>query len=134
MKISSILLVEDNRADQVLFQQALKEMRWAGKLRVVLDGAEAMAFLRRQGKYANESAPDLVILDLNIPKLNGIEVLEQIKADAALGHLPVVIFTTSEAPSDRLKASAADRYLVKPAEVDKYFELVRDTIEKAESL
>lgn len=134
MKLGTILLVEDNRADQVLFRQALKEMGWDGELKVVCDGVEAIAFLRRVGKYTKESEPDLIVLDINIPKLNGIEVLTLIKADKGLSQLPIVIFTTSEAPSDKQRAALADCYIVKPAEVDKYFESVRETIEKFERL
>ena len=110
------------------------EMGWDGELKVVCDGVEAIAFLRREGKYAKKSEPGLIVLDINIPKLNGIEVLAAIKTDPGLGKLPIVIFTTSEAPSDRQRAAQADCYLVKPAEVDKYFEAVKETIEKFECL
>ena len=93
----SILLVEDNPGDVRLTIEALKEGKFSNRLSVVSNGFEALEYLRREGRYAGVARPDLILLDLNLPKKNGREVLAEIKADPALRRIPVVVLTTSEA-------------------------------------
>ncbi len=121
-----ILLVEDNPGDVRLTKEALKDARVANNLHVTMDGVEALAFLRKQGKHASAPRPDLILLDLNLPKKNGREVLEEIKAEDALRHIPVVILTTSQAEQDvvesyRLRANA---YVTKPVDLDQFLKVV----------
>src|SRR5512146_599102 len=97
MKVIDILLVEDNPGDVRLAQEALKESKVRNRLFVVDDGVEAMAFLRKQGEYADAPRPDLVLLDLNLPRKSGREVLADMKKDPELRRIPVVVLTTSEA-------------------------------------
>lgn len=121
-----ILLVEDNPGDVRLTAEALKENKVANLLHVAPDGVEAMRFLRREGPHANAARPDLILLDLNLPRLDGREVLEQIKADPALKTIPVIILTTSEAEADILKSYElhANCYITKPVRIDRFFEVV----------
>jgi CheY-like chemotaxis protein len=98
-----ILLVEDNLGDVRLIQESLKDLKLLNRLSVVHDGEEALAFLHRQGKYAEMPSPDLVLLDLNLPKKDGREVLAEIKSDVKLRRIPVVILTNSSAEEDILK-------------------------------
>jgi len=121
-----ILLVEDNPGDVRLTKEALKDARVGNNLHVTMDGVEALAFLRKQGKHASAPRPDLILLDLNLPKKNGREVLEEIKAEDALRHIPVVILTTSQAEQDvvesyRLRANA---YVTKPVDLDQFLRAV----------
>ena len=121
-----ILLVEDNPGDIRLTKEALKDARVGNNLHVTMDGVEALAFLRKQGKHASAPRPDLILLDLNLPKKNGREVLEEIKAEDALRHIPVVILTTSQAEQDvvesyRLQANA---YVTKPVDLDQFLKVV----------
>ncbi len=121
-----ILLVEDNPGDVRLTKEALKDARVSNNLHVTMDGVEALAFLRKQGKHAAAPRPDLILLDLNLPKKNGREVLEEIKAEDALRHIPVVILTTSQAEQDvvesyRLRANA---YVTKPVDLDQFLKVV----------
>ncbi len=121
-----ILLVEDNPGDVRLTKEALKDARVANNLHVTMDGVEALAFLRKQGRHASAPRPDLILLDLNLPKKNGREVLEEIKAEDALRHIPVVILTTSQAEQDvvesyRLRANA---YVTKPVDLDQFLRVV----------
>ena len=118
-----ILLVEDNPADVRLTVEALKEARVRNRLRVARDGVEAMAMLRSD----SAPRPDLILLDLNLPRKDGREVLHEIKQDEALRHIPVVILTTSQAEQDilqcyRLRANA---FVTKPVEIDQFFQVVR---------
>ena len=99
----NILLVEDNPGDVRLTREALKESKLLNNLRVVEDGVEAMAYLHREREYADAARPDLILLDLNLPKKDGREVLEEIKGDPALRCIPVVVLTTSTAEQDVLK-------------------------------
>ena len=122
-----ILLVEDNPGDVRLTQEALRDAKVRNHLHVVSDGVEAMAFLRRQGAHTGAPRPDLILLDLNLPKKSGREVLEEIKQDDALRHIPVVILTTSQAEQDvlasyRLRANA---YVTKPVDLDQFLKVVR---------
>jgi len=124
----TVLLVEDWLGDVRLTLEAFKEDNHSVKLYVVPDGAEAMNFLRREGKYANALRPDLILLDLNLPKMGGREVLAQIKADAGFKTIPIIILTTSNAPHDvedcyNLQANS---YLCKPAGFELFDKLVKD--------
>ena len=121
-----ILLVEDNPGDVRLTKEALKDARMSNNLHITMDGVEALAFLRKQGKHASVPRPDLILLDLNLPKKNGREVLEEIKREPALQHIPVVILTTSQAEQDvvesyRLRANA---YVTKPVDLDQFLKVV----------
>ena len=122
-----ILLVEDNPGDVRLTREALKEDKLANPLHVVGDGVEALAYLRRQGRYANAVRPDIILLDLNLPKKDGREVLAEIKADEDIKRIPVVILTTSQAEQDILKAYDlhANCYITKPVNFDQFLRVVR---------
>ena len=122
-----ILLVEDNPGDVRLTKEALKDGKVLNKLHVVNDGVEAMAFLRREGKYANAVRPDLVLLDLNLPKKDGKEVLVEIKSDSDLKRIPVVILTVSKLEEDIIKTYDlhANCYIIKPIDLDRFIEVVR---------
>jgi CheY-like chemotaxis protein len=123
----TILLVEDNPGDVRLTREALKE----GKIRNVLydvnDGVEALAFLRQTGQYANAVRPDLILLDLNLPKKSGLEVLAEIKADRDLKRIPVVVLTTSQAEQDVLRSYNlhANAYVAKPVDLDQFIVVVK---------
>jgi two-component system response regulator len=122
-----ILLVEDNPGDVRLTIEALKEEGIYNDLHVVRDGVEALEFLYRQGQYHDAVRPDLILLDLNLPKKDGREVLAEIKADADLGSIPVVILSTSDSAEDILKAYQlhANCYITKPVELDDFFTAVQ---------
>jgi two-component system, chemotaxis family, response regulator Rcp1 len=124
-----ILMVEDNLADVRLAQQAFKNTKARTVLRVVRDGVEAMAFLRREGGYADACRPGLIFLDLNLPRKDGREVLAEIKADAELRRIPVVVLTTSRAERDIVTSYDlnANCYIVKPADVDRFFDVISST-------
>jgi CheY-like chemotaxis protein len=122
-----ILLVEDNPGDVRLAQEALKDSKVRNQLFVVEDGVEAMSFLRRQGKYANAPHPDLILLDLNLPRKSGREVLTEIKADGDLRHIPVVILTVSRAEEDVMRAynNYANCYITKPLDFNQFIEVTK---------
>lgn len=122
-----ILLVEDNPGDVRLTREAFKEGKVLNNLSVVEDGAEAMAFLRQQGKYADAPRPDLILLDLNLPKKDGREVLPEIKGDTNLKRIPVVVLTTSKAEQDILKTYNlhANCYVTKPVDLEQFISVVR---------
>jgi CheY-like chemotaxis protein len=122
-----ILLVEDNPGDVRLTQEALKEGKVMNVLNTVGDGEEALAYLRRQGAYAQATRPDLVLLDLNLPKKSGREVLEEIKEDPDLKRIPVVILTVSEAEQDIIKSYNlhANCYITKPVNLEQFIEVVK---------
>ncbi len=122
-----ILLAEDNPGDVRLTREALKENKVQNNLHVASDGVEAMEFLRKIGRHANAPTPDLVLLDLNMPRKDGREVLAEIKADAHLRKIPVVILTTSEAESDVLKSYDlhANCYITKPIDLNRFIEVVK---------
>jgi len=126
-KSIDILLAEDNPGDVRLTQEALKRSKLINKLWVVSDGIEAMAFLRREGKYTDAVRPDLFLLDLNMPKMDGREVLAEVKQDKDLRRIPVVILTTSEAEQDVLKSYDlhANCYITKPAGFDQFMKVVK---------
>ena len=125
-----ILLVEDNPGDVRLTAEALKEGKIRNHMSVVADGEEAMAFLRREGAHASAPRPDLVLLDLNLPRKDGREVLAEIKEDDALKRIPVVVLTTSKAEEDILRTYNlhANCYITKPVDLDQFITVVR-TIE-----
>lgn len=122
-----ILLVEDNPGDVVLTQEALREGKIRNRLSVAKDGVEAMAFLRKEGEFANAPRPDLILLDLNMPRKNGSEVLMEVKSDPDLKTIPVVILTTSDAEQDVLRAYQfnANCYITKPVEFDRFVKVVQ---------
>jgi chemotaxis family two-component system response regulator Rcp1 len=122
-----ILLVEDNPGDVLLTQEALREGRLAHRLSVTEDGEEAMHFLRREGKFADAPRPDLILLDLNLPKKDGRELLQEVKGDPTLRHIPVIVLTTSEAEQDIWRAYKlhANCYLTKPIEMDDFLRKIR---------
>ena len=122
-----ILLVEDNPGDERLTREALKEGKVYSNLHWVKDGVEALEFLRKQGKYKNTPRPDIILLDLNLPKKDGREVLQEIKNDDKLKRIPVVILTTSKAEEDVLKTYNlhANCYVTKPVDLDKFIVVVK---------
>jgi CheY-like chemotaxis protein len=122
-----ILLVEDNPGDVRLTEEVLKEGKICNALNVVSDGVEALTFLRRQGAYADAKPQDLILLDLNLPKKSGIEVLREIKAEPELRKVPVVVLTTSAAEADILQAYDlhANCYITKPVDLDQFVNVVR---------
>ena len=122
-----ILLVEDNAADVRLTIEALREGKVRNNLSVARDGQEAMEFLNREGRYAEASRPDLILLDLNLPKKDGREVLAAIKADESLRRIPVVVLTTSSAEADILQSYTlhANCYITKPVDLEQFVKVVR---------
>jgi len=122
-----VLLVEDNPGDVRLTQEALKDGRVLVNLSVAADGVEAMEFLKRRGPHAGKARPDLILLDLNLPRKNGREVLEEIKADDDLKRIPVIVMTTSKAEQDIYKAYNlnANCYVTKPVDLDEFLNVVR---------
>jgi CheY-like chemotaxis protein len=131
MESIEILLVEDNPGDADLAREALATGKVLNHLNVVADGEEAMAYLRRQGKYAKSTRPDLVLLDLNLPKMDGRQVLAEIKSDEDLKSIPVVILTTSAAETDIIKSYSlhANCYITKPIDLDQFMKVVQATEE-----
>lgn len=126
-KLVEILLVEDNPGDVRLTAEALRDARVRNNLHVAKDGVEALAFLRNDGRYAAAPRPDLILLDLNLPKKSGREVLEEIKGDERLKHIPVVILTTSQAEQDIISSYhlRANAYVTKPVDLDQFLKVVR---------
>jgi CheY-like chemotaxis protein len=127
VKPIGILLVEDNPGDADLTREALVSCKLYNLLDVVDDGEKAMAFLRRQGPYSTASRPDLILLDLNLPRKDGREVLAEVKTDEDLKRIPVVVLTSSQAESDILKSYNlhANCYVTKPMDLDQFFHVVR---------
>jgi len=126
-KTAEILLIEDNLGDIRLIKEAFKEGKVINRVSVVEDGEAAMAFLRREGPYADAPRPDLILLDLNLPKKDGREVLAEIKADDDLKRIPVVILTTSRAEEDILRTYNlhANCYVTKPVDLEQFLAVVR---------
>ncbi|WP_224269563.1 response regulator [Haloprofundus salinisoli] len=124
---AEILLVEDNPGDVRLTEEAFKEGQIENKLHVVTDGVEALDFLFKRGEYADAPCPDIVLLDLNLPRKNGDEVLEEIRSDADLAKVPVIILTSSGAESDVAKSYElhANAYLTKPVNPVEFVETIR---------
>ena len=121
-----ILLVEDNEGDILLTTEALNEGKITNHISIVKDGWEAIQFLERQGKYENEHTPDLVLLDVNLPKMSGHEVLARVKANDKIKHLPVIMLTTSSSEKDIMLSyqNYANCYITKPVEVSDFLEVV----------
>lgn len=122
-----ILLVEDNLGDIRLTQVALKDSKIANTLNVVKDGVDALAYLRREGPFANAIRPDIILLDLNLPRKDGREVLEEIKADESLRRIPVVVLTTSSADEDVIRSYNlhANCFITKPVDLNSFVTIVK---------
>jgi CheY-like chemotaxis protein len=122
-----ILLVEDSPGDVRLTQEGLRDAPMLNRLHIAPDGVEAMAFLRREGKYADVPRPHLILLDLNLPKKSGHEVLKEVKEDPTLSSIPVVMLTTSDADEDILRSYQlhANCYVTKPVGLDKFLTVVQ---------
>jgi CheY-like chemotaxis protein len=127
VKEIEILMVEDNPADVRLAMEVLKENKMHNHVGIVGDGEEAIAYLRKTGKYANAPRPDLVLLDLNLPRKDGREVLAEIKADPDLHRIPIVVLTTSSAEEDVLRAYNlnANCYITKPVDFEQFVRVVK---------
>lgn len=127
LKLLQILLVEDSKSDAVLISETLSESKFLNQLSIVRDGVEATDYLYKRGKYQDVTRPDLILLDLNLPKKNGRELLAEIKADDNLKTIPIVILTTSSDETDILKSYQlhANCYLVKPVDLEKFVEVVK---------
>jgi CheY-like chemotaxis protein len=122
-----ILLVEDNPGDVRLTQEAFKELQLTNEMSVVTDGAEALDFMHRRGEYDSVSLPDLVLLDLNLPKVDGIEVLKELKSDPELKRIPVIVLTSSSAEDDIVESyeNYTNAYITKPVNPDQFVAVVR---------
>jgi len=122
-----ILLVEDNPGDVRLTKEALRESKVSTRMHVVLDGVQALAFLHREGEYATVPRPDLILLDLNLPRKSGREVLAEIKGNEDLRRIPVVILTTSQAEQDIIETYNlhANAYVNKPVDLDQFIKVVK---------
>lgn len=122
-----VLLVEDDEGDVLMTREALLEGKVLTHLNVVGDGVEAVSYLRRRGEYADAVRPDLVLLDLNLPKRDGRQVLEDIKSDPDLRRIPIVVLTTSEAEEDVLRSYDlhANAYVTKPVDFERFVEVIR---------
>jgi CheY-like chemotaxis protein len=122
-----VLLVEDDPGDVMMTREAFQDYKVQNQLHVVSDGAEAMAFLRQEGDYAGRPRPDLVLLDLNLPRMDGRQVLESIKSDPELASIPVVVLTTSENEDDVLRSYSlhANAYVTKPVDFQRFIEVIR---------
>lgn len=125
--VVDVLLVEDDPGDVLMTREAFEHHRIRNNLHVVSDGEQAMLFLRKSGDYADVPTPGLILLDLNLPRRNGLEVLAELKADSNLLAIPVVILTTSQAQEDILRSYAlhANAYISKPVDFDKFTSVIR---------
>lgn len=122
-----VLLVEDDPGDELMTREAFEDNKIRNTLHVVRDGEEALDFLYRRGEHADAPQPDLILLDLNLPKYDGRQVLEKIKSDPDLAHIPVVVLTTSSAEEDILRSYKlhANAYVTKPVDVEQFIAAVR---------
>lgn len=127
MKTIEILLVEDNPADVMLTEEAFEEADFPHRLHVARDGVEALAFLRREGRYADAHTPHVILMDLNMPRLSGLETLDILKVDEKLRHIPVIVLTTSRAEEDvwRSYKLHANAYIPKPVSISEFVEVIR---------
>ena len=125
-RVINVLLVEDDPGDVLMTREAFEEYLH-NRLDVVSDGSEALAYLRREGEYADAPRPDLILLDLNLPRRDGREVLAEVKADDSLRHIPVIVLTTSQADEDVLRSYQlhANAYVTKPVDFDGFIEAIR---------
>jgi CheY-like chemotaxis protein len=126
-EVIHVLLVEDDPGDVLMTREAFEDHKVANTLHVVGDGVEALQFLRHEGAYADVPTPDLVLLDLNLPRMDGREVLAQLKSDPELCRIPVVVLTTSEAEEDVLRSYSlhANAYVTKPVDFDRFVQVVQ---------
>ncbi len=126
-KVIDVLLVEDDPGDVLMTREAFEDNKVVNRLQVVSDGVSALTFLRKEGEFADAPTPDLVLLDLNLPRMDGREVLEAMKSDEALRSIPVVVLTTSEAEEDVVRSYSlhANAYVTKPVDFDRFIEVVR---------
>ena len=126
-EIMNVLLVEDNPGDIRLTQEAFKEGTVPKELHVVKDGVEALEFLRKQGKFAPSPTPDIILLDLNLPRKDGREVLAEVKTDEVLRFIPVIVLTTSDSEQDITKAYSlyANCFITKPVDLDQFIFIIR---------
>ena len=126
VRVINVLLVEDDPGDVLMTREAFEEYL-NNRLDVVGDGAEAIAYLRREGEYADAPRPDLILLDLNLPRRDGREVLAEVKADESLRHIPVIVLTTSQADEDVLRSYQlhANAYVTKPVDFERFVSIVR---------
>lgn len=126
-KIIDVLLVEDDPGDVLMTREAFEDNKLSNRLAVVPDGVTAMEFLRKEGQYADAPTPDLILLDLNLPRMDGREVLAALKADEALRSIPVVVLTTSEAEEDVVRSYSlhANAYVTKPVDFEAFINVVR---------
>jgi CheY-like chemotaxis protein len=122
-----VLLVDDDPGDTLMIREAFEHNKVSNALASVADGVQAMQYLRREGQYANASRPDLILLDLNLPRKDGREVLAEIKSDPVLATIPVVVLTTSHAEEDVLRSYQlhANAYVTKPVDFERFIEVVR---------
>jgi CheY-like chemotaxis protein len=127
VEVIDVLLVEDDPGDVLMTREAFEHHKLRNKLHVVADGVEALQFLRREGEHADAPRPGLVLLDLNLPRMDGREVLAEIKSDESLRSIPVVVLTTSEAEEDILRSYSlhANAYITKPVDFDRFIEVIR---------
>jgi CheY-like chemotaxis protein len=127
VKVIDVLLVEDDPGDVLMTQEAFADYKLGNNLHVVNNGVDALAFLRNEGEYADAPTPDLVLLDLNLPRMDGREVLAAIKDDENLRRIPVVVLTTSEAEEDVLRSYSlhANAYVTKPVDFERFIDVVR---------
>jgi CheY-like chemotaxis protein len=127
LSMADVLLVEDDPGDVLMTREAFEHYRILNTLHVVSDGEQAMQFLRRDGQYIDVPRPGLILLDLNLPRRNGLEVLADLKSDAELLSIPVVVLTTSQAEEDILRSYAlhANAYISKPVDFDRFNEVIR---------
>ena len=126
IRVINVLLVEDDPGDVLMTREAFEEYLH-NRLDVVSDGSEALAYLRREGEYTDAPRPDLILLDLNLPRRDGREVLAEIKADEGLQHIPVIVLTTSRADEDVLRSYQlhANAYVTKPVDFDGFIEAIK---------
>jgi len=122
-----VLLVDDDPGDTLMIREAFEHNKVKNTLECVADGVQAMQYLRREGEYANAPRPDLILLDLNLPRKDGREVLAEIKSDPRLATIPVVVLTTSHAEEDVLRSYQlhANAYVTKPVDFERFIEVVR---------
>jgi CheY-like chemotaxis protein len=127
LELADVLLVEDDPGDVLMTREAFEHYRIRNTLHVVGDGEQAMQFLRQAGEYTSVPRPGLILLDLNLPRRNGLEVLADVKSDAELLSIPVVVLTTSQAEEDILRSYAlhANAYISKPVDFDRFNDVIR---------
>lgn len=127
-KLAEILLIEDNEGDIILAREAFADAKFRNNLHIARDGAEALNFLHKRGEFENAATPDIVLLDLNLPKVHGKDVLSEIKSDPDLKHIPVVVLTSSEADKDVLDSYElnANCYIVKPIDAVKFINVIQN--------